>query len=197
MHHIIYKTTCLITSKWYIGMHSSKTPNDGYLGSGKIIWASLKKHGRENHHRETLATAEDREALRALERAIVTEELLQDPMCMNLAVGGSGSGFGRVITEDTRKKMAKSSALRWARGVPESHRETARNRRGPKNGRSKVWTIVSPHGERHVTRACSDFCKERGISYYGLRNKAVTNDLTPVARGPSKGWSVLSCVQAN
>lgn len=195
MFHIIYKTTCVPTGKWYIGMHSSSKETDRYLGSGKIIEASIRKHGRENHVRETLCTASSREELRSLERAMVTEDLINDLLCMNLAVGGCGSGYGRVVTKASRKKMAKSSAARWARGIPEELREQGRQRRGPKNGKSKTWSIQAPNGKLHLTSACGDFCKEQGISYYGLRNKAVTNDTTPVARGPSKGWSVLSCTE--
>jgi hypothetical protein len=195
MHHIIYKTTCLTTGKWYIGMHSSNYEDDRYMGSGKILTSSIRKHGRENHRRETLITARSRDELRDLERAMVTEELLQNPMCMNLAPGGSGSGFGRKITQATKDKMAVSAAVRWARGVPDDHREAARARRGVKNGRSKTWSLQAPNGKLHLTSACGDFCKQLGISYYGLRNKAVTNDTTPVARGPSKGWSVLSCTE--
>jgi hypothetical protein len=39
-YHFIYKTTCLITNKYYIGMHSTDDLEDGYVGSRK---ASEKK----------------------------------------------------------------------------------------------------------------------------------------------------------
>jgi hypothetical protein len=36
MYYIVYKTTCLINDKIYIGVHKTETPNDfdGYIGCG-------------------------------------------------------------------------------------------------------------------------------------------------------------------
>lgn len=41
--HFIYKTTCIETGKWYIGMHSTDDMNDGYMGSGRKLYASFEK----------------------------------------------------------------------------------------------------------------------------------------------------------
>ena len=51
----IYKTTNIITHKFYIGMHRTDNMNDGYLGSGVILKRSLKKYGKENHIKEILS----------------------------------------------------------------------------------------------------------------------------------------------
>jgi hypothetical protein len=58
--NFIYKTTNLITDKFYIGMHSTNNLNDGYLGSGKILRYSVKKYGAENHKIERLEFFENR-----------------------------------------------------------------------------------------------------------------------------------------
>jgi pentatricopeptide repeat protein len=52
--HYIYKTTCLITGKYYIGMHSTTNFEDGYMGSGKRLRYSIRKYGLENHHEKAL-----------------------------------------------------------------------------------------------------------------------------------------------
>lgn len=88
--HIIYRTTCLITNRYYIGMHSTDNLNDGYIGSGKRLWQSIKKHGAENHRCEILEYLPSRAALREREAYIVSEQLCADPQCMNLALGGYG-----------------------------------------------------------------------------------------------------------
>lgn len=88
--HIVYKTTCKITGKYYIGMHSTDNLDDGYLGSGTILGHSIRKHGKENHSIEVLEFLADRESLRKRERQIVCEEVIGDKFCMNLRLGGEG-----------------------------------------------------------------------------------------------------------
>ena len=53
-YHFIYKTTNLLSGKYYIGMHSTDDLNDGYLGSGTLLRRSLNKYGKENHSIEIL-----------------------------------------------------------------------------------------------------------------------------------------------
>jgi hypothetical protein len=99
-YHFIYKTTCLITNKFYVGMHSTNNLDDGYLGSGKRLGYSLNKHGRENHQIERIEFFEIRKDLKNREIELVNEALLHDPLCMNLKIGGEG-GFSN---EEHRKK---------------------------------------------------------------------------------------------
>lgn len=96
--HYIYKTTCLITGKYYIGMHSTDDLNDGYKGSGKYLRNSLNKYGEENHVVEILEHLPDRKSLILREEEIVTKEIIDDKMCMNIRVGGTG-GFEHVPIE--------------------------------------------------------------------------------------------------
>lgn len=71
-------------------MHSTDVLDDGYLGSGKIILNSIAKHGKAAHVREVLANFETRAEMKAHERKLITEEMLNDPLCMNLKAGGEG-----------------------------------------------------------------------------------------------------------
>ena len=52
--HYIYKTTCNVTKRYYIGMHSTTNLEDGYLGSGKRLRYSIRKYGKENHTSPTI-----------------------------------------------------------------------------------------------------------------------------------------------
>ena len=100
-YHYIYKTTCTVTGKFYIGMHSTDNLEDGYLGSGKILGYSRHKYGDENHVREILEMLPSREALKAREKEIVNEQLLSDPLNINLKYGGDGGG--RLWNEEHAK----------------------------------------------------------------------------------------------
>lgn len=103
-YHYIYKITCLKNGKYYIGMHSTDNLEDGYMGGGKRIKNSIKKYGKDAHRKEILGFFENREDLRNREIQLVNEELLNDPMCMNLQPGGGGG----LINEEHRQKFLKS-----------------------------------------------------------------------------------------
>lgn len=72
-------------------MHSTNNLDDGYVGSGKRLWRSINKHGKENHKTEILEYLSDRKSLRKREEEIVNKELLNEVLCMNLTTGGRGS----------------------------------------------------------------------------------------------------------
>ena len=96
--HYIYKITRTDGSgKYYIGMHSTDDLDDGYFGSGMLLWKSIKKHGKDKHLKEILELLSSRAELKAREKQLVNEEILDDPLCMNLQLGGEG-GF----SEETR-----------------------------------------------------------------------------------------------
>ena len=122
-HHIVYKTTCMITGKFYIGLHSTDNLQDGYQGSGVHLWRSIKKHGKDQHTSEILECLPSR--IEAAERKkVLIAEHLGTACCMNLIPGGTGY-FDRPATkEETRAKMSTThkrnnsdpewKAARWA-----------------------------------------------------------------------------------
>ena len=62
-YHYIYKITCLKNNRYYIGMHSTDNLEDGYMGGGKRIKNSVKKHGKDAHRKEILEFFESRDLL--------------------------------------------------------------------------------------------------------------------------------------
>ena len=89
-YNYIYRIICLKNGRYYIGMHSTNNLEDGYFGGGKRIKNSVKKHGKENHKKEILEFLKNREELRSREIQIINEDLLNDPLCMNINLGGDG-----------------------------------------------------------------------------------------------------------
>lgn len=104
-YHYIYKTTCSVNGKYYIGMHSTDNMEDGYLGSGKRLWYSINYHGRDNHIKEILEFCDNREQLKKREEEIVNEQLINENLCMNIKTGGNG-GFS---SEEHRKKFIETN----------------------------------------------------------------------------------------
>ena len=105
-YHFIYKTTCLINKKYYIGMHSTDNLDDGYMGSGKALKFSITRYGKENHIVEILEMVDSRQMLAEREKAIVTLSKVKDGKCMNLNVGGIG-GFMRKAKKKKKKIKTK------------------------------------------------------------------------------------------
>ena len=96
------------------------------MGSGKLVRYSLSKHGREMHAKEILATYATREELIAAEIALVTQEVVDDPLSMNLRVGGCGGGGW--TPEQQRKNNAKGNArMKALRQDPEWKAQLSRH----------------------------------------------------------------------
>jgi group I intron endonuclease len=90
--HYLYKTTCNVNGRYYVGMHSTNNLEDGYMGSGRRLRASMRKYGIENFSTEILEFFETRELLIEAEIKAITPEMITDKNCMNLMGGGTG-GF--------------------------------------------------------------------------------------------------------
>lgn len=106
--YIIYKTTNILNRKYYIGKHSTSNLNDGYLGSGKILGYSINLHGRQNFKIEILEFCNNKKSLALREKEIVNENILKDPLCMNLVVGGDGGWYN-----DTAKSLKANNKKLW------------------------------------------------------------------------------------
>ena len=101
MYHYLYKITNLTNNKYYYGVHSTENLNDGYMGSGKIIKQSVKKHGKENFKKEILEYFDTVEQMYQREAEVVNENTIQDPNCYNITLGGHGlSKRGFCYVED-------------------------------------------------------------------------------------------------
>lgn len=87
--HFTYRTTRpSIDGAYYLGVHSTDTVEDGYIGSGMRLNASIAKYGREVHQREVIKLYQTRAEAMKAERVLVDAEALADPLCMNLTLGG-------------------------------------------------------------------------------------------------------------
>lgn len=95
MYYFFYKTTNLVNGKVYYGVHSTKTIDDGYLGSGIAIKAALQKYGKSNFSREIIKEFDNREDMFAYEKSFITEELVRRNDNYNQTIGGFG-GFSHI-----------------------------------------------------------------------------------------------------
>jgi hypothetical protein len=115
-YNYFYRVVNLITENFYYGVHKTSNLNDMYMGSGKYIKNAIKKYGKENFKREILKFFNTFEEALDYEAKIVNDNVLNDPKCYNLKIGGKGgSAKGRISpmknkhhSEITRKKISNS-----------------------------------------------------------------------------------------
>jgi len=91
-------------------MHSTSNLEDGYMGGGKRIKNSIRKHGKEAHKKEIIEFLENREDLINKEIELVNEVMMKDPMCMNLVLGGKG-GIPYFWNDQQRNNFFKRGAI--------------------------------------------------------------------------------------
>lgn len=163
--HYLYKTTCLVTGRYYIGMHSTNDLEDGYMGSGRRLRASIRKHGEENHKREILEFFETRELLIEAEKTAITDDMIGDPDCMNLMGGGTG-GF---ISEEQQRKRSMAGGKARAERFKEDeeyakrHREMASTnfKKAHQEGKIKYDTFTGKKHSDETKKLMSEKAKER------------------------------------
>ena len=220
MHHIVYKVTCRVTHRYYIGLHSTANLDDGYLGSGILIRRSIKKHGKDAHVFEMLDSLATREDAAIREKTLIQAVLGKDPLLLNISEGGNG-GNKVVWTEARRRRQsqlmsnmprtdthcANISASLKGHALSDERKcrisESLTGRRLDKARREKLrlanlgrsefrWTIASPDGRVFEVDSLKLFCEQYSLKYLSLYKSL---GRAPISRGPAKGWQVLSRCQ--
>jgi len=105
-YYTIYETTNLINGKKYRGKHSSRNPNDQYLGTGTAIKRAIKYYGKENFKKEVIFMAFDPLSLDWAETILVDEEWVNRDDTYNLVLGGYGGHKGIVRSQENRRKIS-------------------------------------------------------------------------------------------
>ena len=97
--YVIYKIVNKVNDKFYIGVHKTKDINDDYYGSGLNIQKAIKKYGIQNFEKKILHIFTRRKDAYLKEKELVTEDLINNPKCYNLKIGGKG-GFDFIKSQN-------------------------------------------------------------------------------------------------
>ena len=179
--HYLYKTTCNVTGRYYIGMHSTTNLEDGYLGSGKRLRYSIRKYGEDNHETQILEFFDSRELLVEAEKKAITEDMIADNNCMNLKSGGTGglNGLSKdIITKISKAgkcafllKLQSDEKFRddWREKISNTLKETYKNDKTLKRGRGAFF--LNKKHSKETKQLLSSIRKNNGIgknnSQYG------------------------------
>jgi hypothetical protein len=174
--HYIYKITRTDGSgKYYIGMHSTDDLDDGYFGSGRLIARSVRKHGKDKHEKEILEFLPSRKELKAREKKLVNEEILDDPR--SAAGGKAKSSWSQEAREKhtiickTTIKLAKMAANKPE--VMEKRKVTYAERQhqaGEKNSQYGTCWVTNKEGSVKIKRDSLD--QYLSMGYVQGRNMA-------------------------
>ena len=100
--YTVYKITNKVNGKYYIGVHKTDDPYDGYMGSGVAIKNAIKKYGKQNFIQEILFVTESKNDAYEKEKELTVDFLKEDNY--NMRQGGVG-GFSR---DNARKGYTNS-----------------------------------------------------------------------------------------
>lgn len=111
MFYYLYQIQNTLNGKIYIGVHSTKDINNGYMGSGSIIKSEIKRYGRKYFTKTVLENFENKQDMYAREAEVVTKEFLLREDVYNKSLGGYG-GFpdpkGLVMKTHSLGKLTHS-----------------------------------------------------------------------------------------
>jgi hypothetical protein len=94
----------------------------------------------------------------------------------------------------SREARAKMSAAKLGTNRSEASRlKQGASISGENNHAALEWTLLSPDNNVIVTKSLRQFCDDRGLAYIAFKNRRASGGSTPISKGPSKGWSLLSC----
>lgn len=168
----MYRTTNLITKEFYIGVHSTYNLEDKYLGSGTKLWRRIQEYGRENFEKEILEFFETPEDKFNREKELVNEQMLQDPLCMNLVKGGIHAYKPGFFSKEHQLKCSSSGGKACSERLQKDkklHKQFADN--FGKIGREKLskvrcdWT-----GRTHNESAKEKIGKANSLKQSGEKN---------------------------
>ena len=165
--YYVYKTTCLVTGKAYVGKHKCFTigVDERYLGSGKILKRAIDKYGKDNFIQEILEFTSSEEENRKREIFWIKKLNTMVPNGYNISPGGLGGFTGydeeqhkwyalntwKNITEEQYEQ--RCAALRAAANRPEVKEKLSKA--------SKKWhSSLNEEAKAEWAQHCSEGWKE-------------------------------------
>ncbi len=144
MFYMIYKTTNMVNSKWYLGYHSTNDLFDEYLGSGYLLKRAIKKYGKDSFSKEILYLFPTKKEALKKEFELVNESIVNNPNSYNLMRGGKGGWdyINNVLKNDSNYKKAKSK--KQSESIKKLYRE----------GKIKGWVYHGGfEGKKHTIKS--------------------------------------------
>lgn len=171
MFHYLYKTI-RSDGAFYFGVHSTENLDDGYLGSGTRLLASIRKHGKSAHAKHIIKMHDTRELADLHEQQLVIRDLLKDPLCLNLTTGGKHGSHEHLLS--TKQKM--SAATKGVKKSEEHRRKISEALKGRKRS-AEHCTNLSKVAQERVRNPnwVNPWAGEKGSAMVAEQNRRRSN----------------------
>jgi hypothetical protein len=140
MNHYVYRVDRPATGEFYIGIRSCKgnPSEDTYFGSG----VHIRRIPTTELVKTILVVVQSRARAARIEKTLVTKELLEDPLCLNLTTGGEFND-PRHPAEETRAKLKAA----WTQERREELRLTNRVRQRRLEEGRRLQRVAAAKGD--------------------------------------------------
>lgn len=180
MHYTVYKIVNEINGKIYIGKHQTEDLYDDYMGSGKLISASIRKYGIDNFKKEILFVFETEIEMEEKEIEIVNEEFVMREDTYNIALGGQGGKiFPHKYTLDLSKEekirrglhsIAIHTGSKRSEKTKEQMRKSQLGKTKSESTKSKISETVKKSIPMYVCDVCNKEGRGGGMKRFHFEN---------------------------
>lgn len=181
----IYKTTCLINGKIYIGQRTKKFRTDGYLGSETLISLAINKYGKENFTKELLRECSSQKELDRWEQIyIIKHKSFNKYIGYNILKGSSnefGCGSPMLIPEVAKKcsdgnkrfmssDKGKQQKIKMSNAMKEKHKDPKYAKKKSELGKALVGDKNPNYGNKWSDEQKKDLSDKMKGRYNGDKN---------------------------
>ena len=131
-HYYVYMIINLQNNKIYVGCHRTDDLNDGYMGSGRRLWNSIRKYLNESafnklsdkYKKIILHEADNLKDMMDIEAAIVDKDFVLREDTYNMSLGGSGGNCHAQTTwKEPKKGWTRSEASKLRNKIASTGRK--------------------------------------------------------------------------
>ena len=156
-YHYVYLIVNTLNQSIYIGVHSTKKLNDGYMSSSGYVHEDIDKFGIENFKKYNLFYFNTRKEALDKETELVNKEFCQREDVYNIAIGGKGTKLAKM-PEELRERLSKArTGTKRSKETREKMSKASKGRRVSEETKEKI--SKANKGRKHTPESIEKMSK--------------------------------------